>query len=553
MQKKRAVIYCRVSTKEQVEEGNSLVTQEKNCKDYAHKNDYEVAAIFIEQGESAKTADRTELKKLLSFCALKKSDIQAVIAYKIDRISRNTDDYSQIRILLKRYGVEIKSTSEFFEDNPAGRFMENIIANVAQFDNDVRAERSIGGMRDAVRDGRYVWLAPYGYSNVKIDGKATIIPNNVAPVIRKMFEEIAKSEYSLETIRKNIVNEELVLLNKRPLSKSYFYHIIRNRLYTGWIHKFGEQHKGKFDPIISDELYCKVQSILSGKQHSHRQHLTDNPDFPLRKFIFHPSGRLLTGCWSKGRKKKYPYYMFHKQGFNIRKEQLEATFINWLNNFKISVSHFEKIYAFIMRHFESKGGDKKVEQAKLQARIYHLKERQNAILNKNIDGIISDEMCKEKLDNISLELFDLNKDFSASNDIRIEKTGILKILRTVLLEPGNVWERATLEDKIKLQWFYFPGGIEMTKNESRTSKICKLFKLKDLILPNISLVVHHSKSKSNTLNLQIPLWSVLHLDIPTDPTLEDPFFWSELEDELVELTAIVAQKPVSAAAQPQAA
>ncbi len=134
MNNKVAAIYCRVSTKEQVEEGNSLTTQERNCRDYAAKNGYEVAEVFIEQGESAKTADRPQLQRLLSFCSLKKNGINAVIAYKIDRISRNVDDYSQIRLLLKRYNVEIKSTTEHFENTPAGRFMENIIANVGQFD-----------------------------------------------------------------------------------------------------------------------------------------------------------------------------------------------------------------------------------------------------------------------------------------------------------------------------------------------------------------------------------------------------------------------------------
>jgi len=53
-QNKRAVIYCRVSTKEQVEEGNSLATQEKICKEYALKNGYEVAELFIEQGKVPK-------------------------------------------------------------------------------------------------------------------------------------------------------------------------------------------------------------------------------------------------------------------------------------------------------------------------------------------------------------------------------------------------------------------------------------------------------------------------------------------------------------------
>ena len=139
------MIYCRVSTKEQVEEGNSLVTQEKICKEYALKQGYSITQIFIEQGESAKTADRPQLQNLLAFCANRKNRVSAVIAYKLDRLSRNTDDYSQIRLLLKRYGVEIKSTTEYFENTPVGRFLENTMANIAQFDNDIRSERCAGG------------------------------------------------------------------------------------------------------------------------------------------------------------------------------------------------------------------------------------------------------------------------------------------------------------------------------------------------------------------------------------------------------------------------
>ena len=151
-----------------MDEGNSLSTQQKICNDYALKHDYEIAETFVEQGESAKTADRTELQKLLAFCADKKNGIKAVIIYKLDRLSRNTDDYSQLRLLLKRYGVEIKSTSEHFENNPVGRFMENTMANIAQFDNDIRSERCAGGMKEAMRDGRYVWMATVGYKNEKI-------------------------------------------------------------------------------------------------------------------------------------------------------------------------------------------------------------------------------------------------------------------------------------------------------------------------------------------------------------------------------------------------
>lgn len=231
---KRAVIYVRVSTKEQVDEGNSLGTQQKICNDYALKHEYEVAETFIEQGESAKTADRTELQKLLAYCADKKHGVKAVIIYKLDRLSRNTDDYSQLRLLLRRYGVEIKSTSEHFENNPVGRFMENTMANIAQFDNDIRSERCAGGMRDAMRDGRYVWMATVGYRNVKIGGRATIEQDELmAPLILRTFELIASNIYPTEEVRRMVTKEGL--LNKKgiPFSKAYFYTMLTNELFAG--------------------------------------------------------------------------------------------------------------------------------------------------------------------------------------------------------------------------------------------------------------------------------------------------------------------------------
>ena len=94
---KRAVIYCRVSTKEQVDDGNSLVSQERICREYAHKEGYELVEIFIEKGESAKTADRQEWQRLLAFCENKKNAIDAVIAYKISFASPRKDRYELIR------------------------------------------------------------------------------------------------------------------------------------------------------------------------------------------------------------------------------------------------------------------------------------------------------------------------------------------------------------------------------------------------------------------------------------------------------------------------
>jgi DNA invertase Pin-like site-specific DNA recombinase len=539
------VLYCRVSTKEQVEEGNSLVTQEKNCREYASKNNYEIAAIFVEQGESAKTADRTELKKLMSFCANKKNGISAVIAYKIDRISRNTDDYSQIRILLKRYGIEIKSTSEYFEDTPAGRFMENIIANVAQFDNDVRAERCSGGMRDAVREGRYVWLAPYGYSNVRVSGKATIAPNHLAPLIRKAFEEVALNIRSHEEIRRDLIAEGLIHLSGHPISKSRFSSIIRNELYTGWINKFGELHKGLFEPIVSEELFHQVQRVLIANNGKAKRYQIERSDFPLRRFFRHPSGKMLTGGWSKGRTKKYPYYLIHTFNISIRKEMLENIFKSWLDMFKIDIVYFEKLLTLVRNHLDKKMNDKKAEAERLQKLIPELKAKQSLLLEKNIEGIISNDLCKERISDIDTEIYKINKTIADLPQRTVNYSHLLTTIRAVSLNPGELWEKAGFKEKIKLQWFYFPYGIEYDGFESRTTKICKLFKLKEQILPYQFQVVDYRDSKLNTSKTQISLPYKLTIDTTTPNRIDDEVFWEEVGGEIEYLANLVQTQDTS--------
>ena len=502
---KKAVIYCRVSTKEQVEEGNSLATQERLCREYATKNGYEVASTFIEMGESAKTADRTELKKMFAFCSVKKNKISAVIAYKIDRISRNTDDYSQIRILLKRYGVEIKSTSEHFEDNPAGRFMENIIANVAQFDNDVRTERSVGGMKDAVRDGRYVWPAPYGYSNIRVNGKATIKPNEFAPLIIKAFEMLAKNHHSIEAIRQQLTDEGMLTPNGKPLAKATFYKIFRKEVYAGWINKFGESQRGSYEAIISETLFNTVHMILSGKTAKPKQKIACN-DFPLKRLLRHPSGRLLTGCWSQGRTKKYPYYLIHKSGINIRKETLEENFKRWLNeSFKLDIVHFEKLFILTKTYTKTKLIEKSVSLVEMNNEIEKLKNKRVSILEKNIEGIISNEFCKEQIELLDYSIYDLQQRIASFRDPHVNYELLQSIIRKLMFNPGELWETASPEEKQKLQWFYFPKGIEFDGKCSRTSNVCILYKLKEFLTCNNSPVVTHRNSKSNTDIKQISL------------------------------------------------
>ena len=158
----RAVIYCRV--KEQAQ-NLSLPTQLRACRNYCDREGYEVAKVFTDAGESAKTTDRPEFQKLLEFCRLHKRDVQFVVFYIITRLSRNSYDYAVIRTLLQRLGISIRSVNEPLSDDPVGKLTGNILAAIGQFDNDEKARRTAAGMQAALELWRWPFKVPIGYLN----------------------------------------------------------------------------------------------------------------------------------------------------------------------------------------------------------------------------------------------------------------------------------------------------------------------------------------------------------------------------------------------------
>ena len=116
----RAVVYCRVSTKEQTQ-NLSLDTQQRACEEYCNRNGYEVARVFIEEGESAKTANRTAFRKLLEFCRQNKNSLHAVVVYAINRFAHSTHDHAVVTAHLRKLGITLRTGSEPLADPSTGR------------------------------------------------------------------------------------------------------------------------------------------------------------------------------------------------------------------------------------------------------------------------------------------------------------------------------------------------------------------------------------------------------------------------------------------------
>jgi site-specific DNA recombinase len=542
--KPQAVIYCRVSTKQQVDEGNSLSTQERLCREFALKQGYEVAAVYIEKGESAKTKDRTELQKMMSFCAFKKNNISYVVVYKLDRFSRNTDDYSYLRIILKRYGIYIKSTTEYFENTPAGRFMENIISNVSQFDNDVRTERAVNGSRDAMVEGRYVWSAPYGYSNIKVGGRGNIAPNTDAPIVRRAFEEVAKNQYPVEEIRKSMFHSGLVNNQNKPISRAQFYRMLKNVVYAGWIVKFGERHKGIYEPIVTDELFEQVQRVLNYRTRKNYTYTCKHPDFPLRRFVTHPNGMKLTGSWNQGKVQKYPYYRYMCKMMNFPKESLESQFMAFMDTFKLKDDQYEALKKKLKEALDKGVKYRLKDRAKVLQEVRELKSKQTLLIEKNIQGIISNEILREQLVMIDNQLLELNSKLYVEPTYDVNLDDLLAKAKVLLTNPSEVWKKASNDNKLRFQVFEFPQGVTFDGEIFQTPEICRLFKVKDLFLPDSS---HSAGAKKKVIKFHPEVANIPYItgDKPSSCAIGTPNtkkYWEEIVKELIEVNEILSEK-----------
>src|SRR5216683_7567549 len=215
------VIYCRVSSKEQIE-GTSLESQRLACEEYARSNNIRILKVFVEQGESAKFADRTQLIELLDFCRQNKGRVQALLVWKVDRFARNVGDHFNIKASLMKYGVSIVSVTEPIDSKPEGKLMETILAGFAQFDNDIRAMRTVQGMRRKLQEGIFPWKAPLGYkSSVQHDEKKTEPDQPNQPLfglLQKAWKEFATGAYTKAEIRRRMDSWGIQTENGSPLS-----------------------------------------------------------------------------------------------------------------------------------------------------------------------------------------------------------------------------------------------------------------------------------------------------------------------------------------------
>lgn len=246
----RAAIYVRVSTDQQVQEGDSIAAQLDALTKYVNdRPDMILAGEYIDEGISGRKADRDELQRLLS--DIEAGKIDQVLFTKLDRWFRSVRHYTATQELLDKHGVTWSAIWEPIYDTttPAGRLIVNQMMSIAQFEAENTSQRIRSVMAYKVSQGEAVTgKTPIGY---RIRDKHLVIEPDEAEAIRKIFQRYAEFGSLNDTAR--FAQGLGYMIHKQNLKW-----ILKNRKYIG-------EHRGNKEycpPIIDRDLFEDIQRKL---------------------------------------------------------------------------------------------------------------------------------------------------------------------------------------------------------------------------------------------------------------------------------------------------
>ena len=261
---KRFVALARVSSREQEREGFSLEVQELALERYSCEHGGEIVKFFRIAETATKPDERRTFKELLAYCKKNAERLDGVLFFKVDRAARNLFDYVELERLENDYGLKVVYITQPTENSPAGRMMRRTLANMASFYTEQQSLDVKDGLFRRVQSGLFVGKAPYGYVNVRKDGRSVVEIDEInAAKVRRIFELYAFHGHTLDSLVQQLADEGVPYSPKcYRFTRSKLHTMLRDRAYIGEIRYHDNWYPGVQPPLIDRTIFDRVQVLL---------------------------------------------------------------------------------------------------------------------------------------------------------------------------------------------------------------------------------------------------------------------------------------------------
>jgi site-specific DNA recombinase len=307
--KVRCAIYCRKSSEEGLDQAfNSMHAQRESCLNYvlsqAHEGWIAVADTYDDPGFSGSTLERPALRRLL--CDIEASKIDAVICYRLDRLTRSLRDFTSLIGIFERCQISLVSITEHFNTATAiGRLNLHMILSFGQYERELSAKRIRDKFAASRRKG--MWMgghAPLGY---EVRDRKLVIHETEATLVRHIFERFLQVGSATKLV------QELNAAGHRTkrgklFDKGVIYKLLNHRAYVGEVEHKGTAYPGQHEAIIERDTWDKVHTILAENAHRRASHTRASTPALLKSLIIGPDGKAMAPSHTRRRGRLYRFY-----------------------------------------------------------------------------------------------------------------------------------------------------------------------------------------------------------------------------------------------------
>ena len=450
----KAVLYCRVSSKEQEETGYSLPSQEKLLKDYADRKGFAVAKMFSIAESASGAKQRKVFDEMIKFA--EKNKVNNVLCEKVDRLTRNLKDAVAVNDwLAENHERQIhfvktnlvihqgaKSDEKFRWD------IEIVLAKkyIANLSEEIRK-----GQKEKIAQGWLPTKPPLGYKTIGDKGRRTqILDETVAPLIRQMFSWYATGNYSLSRLEVELYKAGLRTRSGKKLGTSRIHTMLSEPFYYGKICWNNDITQGRQEPLISKDIFDKAQAILKRK--------IKNPHFATHNSLFKAKiscehcGGLVTwelqkGHWY-GHCNNHGAYRKCLSKTYIREEKVEAQLIGFFETIAPKNDAVLEVIEDIIRQENAQIiRERENDITRLTGLLTSIRKQKDKYFEAKINDKAPLEFCERKIAECIDEESNLESALVLASDKSDEYQQLRLVIHELAYKSKEIYEKATIDEK----------------------------------------------------------------------------------------------------------
>ena len=316
----RCAIYTRKSSEEGLEQDfNSLDAQREACEAFIASQKREgwtlISDMYDDGGFSGATMERPAFQRLLSDVSAGQIDV--VVVYKVDRLTRSLSDFAKIVDIFDRHAVSFVSvTQQFNTTSSMGRLTLNILLSFAQFEREVTGERIRDKIAASKKKG--MWMGGQPSLGYEVKDRRLIVNNAEAETVRHIFRRYTELK-SVRELKENLDAAGIVSKVRtasdgsryggRPIVRGALYLMLQNRIYRGEIVHKGKSYPGEHEAIVDEALWNNVQAILTQNRVDRANGTPGNEPNLLTGILFDAQGGRMSPTHANKRGTRYRYYI----------------------------------------------------------------------------------------------------------------------------------------------------------------------------------------------------------------------------------------------------